>query len=434
MDTVYDVIGIGIGPSNLGLAAMCNSVPQIKSLFFDKKDKFTWHPGVMFENSILQTHYLKDLITPVDPTSKFTFISYLHAQNRLFQFINRKSDSVPRKEFELYYQWVCSQLTNLTFASPATKVEYDDHQFTVLANKKKYHAKNISCGVGHTPFIPSIFAKHLGENVFHGIFYKNKLSNVDITGKNIVIIGGGQSGAELFYDLICKDAHNTPAKVTWISNRLNFQPVEDASFNREIFTPYYNDYFYSLPEFSQEMLLKKLQLSGNGIDPDLLDNLYRKLYDLKYLFNSTMVLDLLPAHRVTAMSKANQQYQLEVTNKLSGTTSVVTADMVICATGFKFEIPSCLQALITSHDLKNLAKDYSITLNNSTEHKIYIQNGAKHTHGLADPYLSTSAWRNATIMNSILKSDYYDNKLNVPLFSWQHNDTNPDIFVMSGVD
>ncbi len=36
---MYDVIGAGIGPFNLGLAALLEDIPGTDALFFDKKER-----------------------------------------------------------------------------------------------------------------------------------------------------------------------------------------------------------------------------------------------------------------------------------------------------------------------------------------------------------------------------------------------------------
>lgn len=48
---------------------------------------------------------LKDLATLRDPTSAFTFLSYLHAHNRLSEFINRGTTIPSRREFADYLGW-----------------------------------------------------------------------------------------------------------------------------------------------------------------------------------------------------------------------------------------------------------------------------------------------------------------------------------------
>ncbi|PZQ93149.1 MAG: lysine 6-monooxygenase, partial [Flavobacterium psychrophilum] len=67
---MYDVIGIGIGPSNLSTAALMQPLgTTITSVFFDDKQEFSWHPGLMFPDAKLQVSILKDLVTMIDPTS-----------------------------------------------------------------------------------------------------------------------------------------------------------------------------------------------------------------------------------------------------------------------------------------------------------------------------------------------------------------------------
>ena len=45
MTTEHDVVGVGIGPFNLGLAALLDAVGDVDALFLDAKPQFAWHPG-----------------------------------------------------------------------------------------------------------------------------------------------------------------------------------------------------------------------------------------------------------------------------------------------------------------------------------------------------------------------------------------------------
>jgi lysine N6-hydroxylase len=42
----FDIIGIGIGPFNLGLSALLHKIPQMTRIFFDESNKFNWHHGM----------------------------------------------------------------------------------------------------------------------------------------------------------------------------------------------------------------------------------------------------------------------------------------------------------------------------------------------------------------------------------------------------
>lgn len=66
---VLDLIGIGIGPFNLGLAALLKPVVEMKFQFFDLNDAFVWHEGLLLEDRHLQVPFMADLEKTVDPTS-----------------------------------------------------------------------------------------------------------------------------------------------------------------------------------------------------------------------------------------------------------------------------------------------------------------------------------------------------------------------------
>ncbi|WP_258196206.1 lysine N(6)-hydroxylase/L-ornithine N(5)-oxygenase family protein [Paraburkholderia sp. GV072] len=83
-----DLVGIGIGPANLSLAALLRPHQEIKAQFFDKRSEFQWHSGLMLPQAALQVPYLKDLVSLVDPTNELSFLSFLVKHKRLLCFIN----------------------------------------------------------------------------------------------------------------------------------------------------------------------------------------------------------------------------------------------------------------------------------------------------------------------------------------------------------
>src|SRR4051812_12840124 len=101
----YTCVGMGVGPSNLSLASLLYSHPEITNVFFDKKPEFTWHDGLQVSGASLQVSLFKDLVTLADPTNAFSFISYLHSQGKIYQFLNAEFPSVPRQEFRNYMEW-----------------------------------------------------------------------------------------------------------------------------------------------------------------------------------------------------------------------------------------------------------------------------------------------------------------------------------------
>jgi len=65
---VYDVLAVGCGPFNLGLAALASTVEDLDIVVLDATDQLRWHPGLMLEDAVLQVSFLADLVSLVDPT------------------------------------------------------------------------------------------------------------------------------------------------------------------------------------------------------------------------------------------------------------------------------------------------------------------------------------------------------------------------------
>ena len=94
-------------------------------------------------------------------------------------------------------------------------------------------------------------------------------------------------------------------------------------------------------------------------------------------------------------------------------------DIIILATGYRYIIPKFLKCVfpeIKSLEDLEINPDYSIKWSNSNN-KIFIQNGARHQFGIADPNLSLSTWRNAVIINSLLNENIYNLDLDHPIIN-----------------
>jgi lysine N6-hydroxylase len=63
----YDVVAVGCGPFNLGLAALATGVDGLGLAVFEDRPEFTWHRGLMFGDAMLQVSFLADLVSLVEP-------------------------------------------------------------------------------------------------------------------------------------------------------------------------------------------------------------------------------------------------------------------------------------------------------------------------------------------------------------------------------
>ena len=52
-------------------------------------------------DSAMQTSYLKDMVTPVLPTSEWSFLNYLVRQGRFYDFMAARFETVSRREFKI---------------------------------------------------------------------------------------------------------------------------------------------------------------------------------------------------------------------------------------------------------------------------------------------------------------------------------------------
>src|SRR5215218_9977761 len=122
----YDVVGVGIGPFNLSLAALADGVDGLSALFLDGQAEFTWHPGLMFDDARLQVSFLADLVSLVDPTNRWSFLAYLRDRDRLFPFYFAERFHITRREFQDYCRWAAAGLGSCRFGARVEAVAWDD--------------------------------------------------------------------------------------------------------------------------------------------------------------------------------------------------------------------------------------------------------------------------------------------------------------------
>ncbi|MET3139922.1 lysine/ornithine N-monooxygenase, partial [Undibacterium sp. GrIS 1.2] len=223
-------LGIGIGPANLSLA--CHLADDgVKALFFDRSAQFGWHEGMQIEGANLQVSLFKDLVTLANPSSAYTFLTYLHQQGRLGHFINARFDAVSRREFAHYLSWVCSQIKGLEFGTDVQEVDHDG-TFIVRTSGGDFRSPNVVFGVGKVPAFPDFIHQAPDDYLFHSADFTWRGKNLG--QRSVAVIGGGQSGAEIFLDLISRCGPNRPSHITWISSRANFLPMDDSPFTNDM--------------------------------------------------------------------------------------------------------------------------------------------------------------------------------------------------------
>lgn len=403
-----DAVGVGAGPFNLSLAALLAPFTSFRARFFDQSADFQWHPGLLLPEASIQVSYLKDLVTLVDPTSRYSFLSFLRTERRLYRFLNREQAKVSRREFNQYLRWVAERLPNVEFGAEVREVAIEGEAFIVRLDSRRLRTTNLVLGTGLQPNIPACARPHLGNEVFHSIDYLRH--QLETRGKVVVIVGGGQSGAEVVLHLLRDEAH-LPAQLIWTSRRPNFLPLDESPFTNELFSPRYSDYFFRLPRERHDVILAEQKLASDGVAEPLLQDIYDRLYDLEFLEPHRHRARLLPNQELVDVKPASPGWQLRLRDRW-GSAMSLRADVVILATGASYAMPAALQPLAHrigwNRDGYTVRSDFSVEWTGPAQLRIYAQNAARHMRGVADPNLSLMAWRSAVIANSLLGWQAYE--------------------------
>lgn len=417
----YDCIGIGVGPFNLSLACLTEAAGNVEAVFLERKQSFTWHQGMQLPDATIQVSHFKDLVTLADPQNRYTFVNYLWEQGRLYHFLNAKFDAILRSEFEDYLCWAFDKNSLVRPEHDVSEVDFDG-DFVVTSNKGQFRSKSISVAIGQTPHIPDCVSGLSNRNVLHTSDFMTNLP--DTSGKSVTIVGGGQSGAEAFLNLSQRDSSKRPAKITWVTRRSNFDPIDDSPFANEIFTPHLSDEHYDLDEVSKRVGLKQYKLASDGISAATLAQVYQVLYKHRFLDKTDLEATLI-AHStlIKAVPRGTQENKLTFRNSTNGELFDVNSDIVIFATGYKpspLDFMSSLEKrLELSGGEPRIRKDFSVVWDGPEDRKIFILNSSRLQRGVPDPNLSLNAWRSQKILNSICGNQAKHNQHDNSFLNWK---------------
>lgn len=407
---IYDLVGIGIGPFNLSLAALLEKTPHIQNIFLDKKTDFDWHPELMFRDSVMQTSYLIDLVTPVDPTSPYSFLNYLCEKHLFYQFLNTERSFISRKEFEQYCIWVSHKLAHkLKFNNDVREISFSNETFYIHTSNARFESKNICVATGVEPRIPDCAKPCIGPNLFYA--KSEYLKNTKLDGKSVTIIGGGQTGVEIFRNAIHGKWGNAQS-IRLITPRNSLDPFDGSPFTSDYFTPSYLDSFWELSLEKKTKIIASQKLLSDGNTPSYLMDLYNDLYQLKYVENDPRDIRIFACRKLIGVNKVGKGYNLTLENTFYENKEEILSDVVILCTGFQSVMPKILEPLyprinIDAEGRFNFKKSYAIKWDGPENNRIYALNFSRHNHGIIDPQTSLMAWRSAVVVNDLTQKQIY---------------------------
>ncbi|AMP75747.1 lysine N(6)-hydroxylase/L-ornithine N(5)-oxygenase family protein [Ralstonia solanacearum] len=414
---ILDVVGIGIGPFNLSLAALLAEAGYDRTVFLERKPRFSWHPGMLLEGTTLQVPFLADLVSLVAPTSRFSFLNYLQVHDRLYKFLFFENFHIPRREYEHYCQWVSDQLPSLRFGSEVMRVDVVDgcYRVTVRVGNSEsiYYARNLVLGTGTQPWLPACLhtlAQRFPQRVMHTADYAQRF---DIAGKHrVLVLGSGQSAAEVVQALLARqgDDEAAPFELNWFTRSPGFLAMEYSKLGLEHFTPDYTAYFHGLTQNVKDRVVPKQGLFYKGISFKTISAIYDCLYH-RSVGGAPLPVQLRALCELREVElTANGRLDARFAHLQTGHTFSIAVDAIIAGSGYRYTLPSFLDGLgdcVQYDDMKRLKIDAGYRVEHRGPGQIFMQNGELHTHGIGAPDLGLGAWRAASIANQIAGRELY---------------------------
>ncbi|RZU37321.1 lysine N6-hydroxylase [Streptomyces sp. BK022] len=402
---VLDLVGIGLGPFNLGLACLTEPIEELTGVFLDSKPDFEWHAGMFLDGAHLQTPFMSDLVTLADPTSPYSFLNYLKEKGRLYSFYIRENFYPLRVEYDDYCRWAAGKLTSVRFGTTVTEVTYEDGLYAVHTDAgDTYRARHLVLGTGTPPHLPEA-CEGLGGDFIHNSRYLAHKAELQ-KKRSITLVGSGQSAAEIYHDLLSEiDVHGY--RLNWVTRSPRFFPLEYTKLTLEMTSPEYVDYFHALPEDTRYRVTAQQKGLFKGIDGDLINEIFDLLYQKS--LGGPVQTRLLTNSALTGAAYRDGTYTLSLRQEEQGKDYELDSEGLVLATGYRYREPEFLKPVrdrlrYDGHGNFDLARNYAVDV---TGRGVFLQNAGVHTHSITSPDLGMGAYRNAYIIRELLGSEYY---------------------------
>ncbi|MEV6019593.1 MULTISPECIES: SidA/IucD/PvdA family monooxygenase [unclassified Streptomyces] len=419
---VYDVVGIGFGPSNLSLAIALEehgaSTPghPVTAHFFERQPSFGWHRNMLLPSTTMQISFLKDLATYRNPLSRYSFVSYLHASNRLVQFVNNQDFFPTRQEFHQYLEWAAADLgdrvsygTEVTSIRPAAEAGAPVSDLLEIevrgadGTARVVRARNVVVSTGLVPRLPDGVTSD--ERVWHSSEFLTRFRAQDPKDlRNVVVVGAGQSAAEItrfFHDEL------PHAQVSAVVPSYGYAIADDTPFANQVFDPgAVDDHYFGTEQARDAFWRYHRNTNYSVVDSDVIRDLYRRSYDERV--RGTQRLHFRNLTRVTDVKRAGTETRVSLRSLLDDRTEELAVDALVFATGYDGLDPARLLGDFDRHFLRDaegrhqVERDYRLVSASGLAGGVYLQGGTEHTHGLSSALLSNIAVRSGEIADSIV--------------------------------
>jgi L-ornithine N5-oxygenase len=417
---VLDVLGVGFGPSNLGLAVAIEehndgtAGPAIAARFVERQPRFGWHRGMLLDDATMQVTFLKDLVTLRNPASDYSFVSYLHDRGRLVDFVNHKILFPLRLEFHDYLEWAAARVEHLVaydqtvddvrpVVEAGRVVAFDVCATDRAGTTRVRRARNVAVAVGLAPRLPDDV--ELGPRVWHNLDLVSRVERVpaDPAPRRFVVVGAGQSAAEAVEFL---HRRFPSAEVCSVFARYGYSPSDDTPYANRIFDPEAVDTYFGADEQVKRMLFDYHRNTNYSVvDPDLINELYRREYQERVVGRRR--LRMMNASRLVELDADGDAATVAVEHLPTGTVERLDVDAVVFATGYRptdaVDLLGEAGKLVRRRldGAPEVGRDYRLAIDGPSDAGLYLQGGTEHVHGITSTLLSNIAVRAGEIVESV---------------------------------
>lgn len=407
MHDVNDLVVAGFGPSGIALAAAIEDhddehpeQPPLTAAYLERAADSAWQPNQVLPGTDIQHHFLRDLATPRDPRSRFSFPNFLLQSGRFYPF-TLLGGYVTRLEWSEYVQWGASQVrTPAEYHREVLRVDpvADDDGIVRTAkvtsrdtrdgSTVEHFGRNVVLATGHRPYVPEVFQDALGERVFHAAEFLPRLTALregEGFPRRVAVVGAGQTAGEIVLYLAGEDAD---AHVHSMVRHGGFKLYELGHFSNEVYFPSETDYFYGLDGEARERAMVQARATNySAVDPDVSTALYTAAYQDKLSGRNRLHM-----HRRTDVSGIEvtaDGVRLTTTEVFTGEQGLVEVDAVVLCTGYtEPRLPQQLEAfaqhLVWDGDGRpEVTRGFRAVTEAGCEVGVYLDGLTEWRHGIA---------------------------------------------------
>lgn len=394
-----DAISIGFGPAAIALACAIEDYREsgdprgdIKIVFLERASKTSWHPELLLAGADINHHPYRDLVTPRNPRSRFSFAMYLKESGRMFDFglLGRPAS---RHEWSDYISWAATKVSG--------SVSYNEHineifpsvdggrldELHIDTTRERYSTKNLIISSGSTPNVPSQFLPHLGAQVFHTSEFLTRLAALERElPRRWLVVGSGQSASESVLEILSRQ---TGVHVLSVHRSIGFKLTQLGHFPNQVFSPSQVDYFHKLTlDQRRQYLSQSRSTNYAGIDPDESQKLFSIIYEDRLLGRER--LDVKGHSVVETITRSDDRFLVTLNEMYTGERSNHEVDAIVLATGYlQHVVPPLLSNLQpwlrTAPDSGLLIdRDYQIALAEGARPRLFANGLSEQSHGISD--------------------------------------------------